>query len=99
MRSDRNIVIERAEGVTGALLNASFMFEKGIITHNNMARVFYRNVVRKWKSKVFEEKIPTKMNSLYFDSKKDKTKQSDGRLVVEDHVTIISEPGVNFYIM
>ena len=59
-----------SERATAALLNA-FMFEESIITHDNMARVIDRNVVRKCKSKLFEDKIPTKMNCLYFDGKKD----------------------------
>ena len=83
------------ERAAAALLNA-FMYEEGILSDKDMSRVIDRNVIRKWKRSVFEEPIPTKLNSLYFDGKINKTRQYDVSFRNEEHIVIVSEPGNEF---
>ena len=88
----RYIVSERA---TAALLNA-FIYEEGIITLNDTSRAIDRNTIRRWKATMFADEIPVKMTGLYFDGKKDMTLQRNGNMELEEHITIMSEPGSEY---
>ena len=44
----------------------------------------------------FEEPIPTKLNSLYFDDKFNKTRQYNDSFRNEDNILTVSEPGNEF---
>ena len=81
---------------SAAALLTAFMHDEVMLTTNRSARVIDRNVIRRWKQNVFSNQIPNKINSIYFDGKIDKTRQSDGYFRSEDHITIISEPGSEF---
>ena len=77
------------------LLN-TFMIELNLITKNDRRYIIDRNNIRKWKAKVYAEKIPYGLNSIYFDGKINSTKQHDGTLKNEDHIIIISEPKTEY---
>ena len=78
-----------------AIIN-TFMYEEGILNDNDMSRVIDRNLLRRWKAKVYKDHIPTQVDGLYFDGKKDLTKQPGGKFEKEEHITIVSEPGTKF---
>lgn len=77
------------------LLN-TYMVEFGIITATDRAHIIDRGTIRRWKAKIYEEKIPSNLNSVYFDGKIDSTRQPNGSFKNEDHFTIISEPQTEF---
>ena len=66
------------------------------MTSDDTSKVIDCNLVRRWKSKVYKEHIPSKLDGLYFDVKLDNTRQSDEVFINEDPITLISEPGTKF---
>ena len=55
-----------------AVLNC-YLEEEGIITSDDTSSDIDLNFVRRWKSKVYKEHIPSKLDGLYLDGKLDKT--------------------------
>ena len=80
---------------TAAIIN-TFLYEEGIIHDNDMSKVIARNLTRRCKVKVYKDYIPIQVYSLYFDGKKDLTKQPSGKFEREEHITIVSETGTKF---
>ena len=73
------LIFNISDRAAAAVLNC-YLEEEGMITSDDTSRVVDRNLVRRWKSKVYKEHIPSKLDGLYFDGKLDRTRQSDGTL-------------------
>ena len=76
------------------------MYDIGRISQSDRSNIIDRNVVRTQRKLYRGHNTPniTSLRGLYFDGKKDRTLQKDGTKRIEEHVTLINEPG-NQYIM
>ena len=64
------------------------------MTDTDKSQVVDRNIIRRHCKKVRKlTKKPTKVQSVFFDGKIDKTRLASGKFIKEEHVTMIAEPG------
>lgn len=95
---DRYSISDRA----AASLTSAVLEDYGIITNDNTDNIVDRNKIRrakeKFRSALFYE--PEKLMGLYFDGRKDRTKQIEKlenchlqKFIVEEHVVLVEEPG------
>ena len=96
-------MIAKAEryGVRDAELAAvinGFLVDIGLITDKDRTMILDRHTIRAQRKRYRRENCPnrTNMSGLYFDGKKDNTIQSDGTKKLEEHITVINEPGSHF---
>ena len=83
--------------IVAALLSAVFV-DLGIVTENDRSRILDRCAVRRQRSRCRKEIIPERsgFSGLYFDGKTDKTIQPNSTFKMENHLTLLNEPGSEF---
>ena len=77
---------------------SGYLVDTQQITDNDYSMVIDSSTIRRQKKRCRRENRPSKTNlsAIYFDGKKDKTLQSNGFMKVEEHVTILNEPGSEY---
>ena len=86
-----------SDRVAARIVSGAYV-DDGTVTSNNLDRIVDRNLIRRQRAKFRKQhKIVTSIQSLYFDGKQNKTLQNNGKLVLEEHIALLSQPG-NIYI-
>ena len=93
---DRYMVSDRS----AAAIASAILEDVGLIYSEDQTKVIDRNKIRRERGKR-RENVKSKeveITSLYYDGRKDKTMKVNGkqrRIVVEEHTSLIQEPGSN----
>ena len=93
---ERNGVSDRI----AADMLSSILYDLGYITEDNYYHIVDRSKIRRMRKKyretIVNECFDEVGSSIFFDGKKDNTRQKDGTMKVEEHITLLSEPGENY---
>ena len=104
MACDRHRLSDRS----AAAISTAVLHDMGLVKNDDMSKIIDKNKIRREREKMrteLQQEPNNNVPGLYFDGRKDKTivqlKETDGkfhrRTVVEEHVSIISEPGSSYF--
>ena len=79
---------------------SSILYDQGYVTEDNYVHIIDRSKIRRmrktYRDNIVNECFDEVVSSIFFDGRKDNTRQKYGTMKLEEHITLLSETGENY---